>query len=388
MRIVHVLVGRCNPNGAKGVDVSVASLSKSQAEAGHDLFLFCLTQKECIPIDGVTVRGFAPRANPFTLPTSLTKAVEEVKPAVVHLHSVYLPQNISLASYARHKGISYVVSPHGGLSPLALQRNKVAKKAFNYLFARSFWGGAAFIHAISEIEVEHLRLNDITRPIVIAPNGINGTALPDPNTLDGTYLGRLYPQTKGKEVFMFIGRLDPVFKGLDLLFEACSKVRETLQQVMFVLVGPDWRGSQSRLEKQVTKLGLEQHVIFAGPKYGKEKFDMLAACDVFVQPSRSEAGCPFAVLEALAMQKPCLITSSTGVGDLFQKYGIGLNVNPSVNGIAEGLRFFAGLTSDKLKAMGAQSRRAVLQEFRWEQTARLLCQAYQEHSDGHDNTHL
>lgn len=387
MRIVHVLVGRCNPQGANGVDVSVSSLSKSQAEAGHDVFLFCLTQKECLPIGGVTVRGFAPCANPFTLPSSLTEAIEEVRPAVVHLHSVYSPQNISVASHARHKAISYVVSPHGGLSPLALQRKKVVKKAFNYLFACSFWAGAAFIHALSEVEVDHLRLNDITRPIVVAPNGINGTELPDPKILDGTYLERLYPQTKGKKVFMFVGRLDPVFKGLDLLLEACFKVREALRQVVFVLVGPDWRCSQSRLEKQVTKLGLEQHVIFAGPKYGKEKFDMLAACDVFVQPSRSEA-MPFAVLEALAMQKPCLITSSTGFGDLFQKYGIGLNVNPSVNGIAEGLRHFAGLTSDKLKAMGAQSRRAVLQEFRWERTARLLCQAYQEHGDGHDNTHL
>ena len=113
MRIVHVLVGRCNPHSANGVDVSVSSLSKSQVEAGHDVFLFCLTKKECLPIGGVTVRGFAPCANPFTLPSSLTKAIEEVRPAVVHLTSVYLPQNISLASHARHKGISYVVLASG-----------------------------------------------------------------------------------------------------------------------------------------------------------------------------------------------------------------------------------------------------------------------------------
>jgi len=206
------LVGRCNPHGANGVDVSVSSLSKSQAEAGHDVFLFCLTQKECLAIGGVTVRGFAPCANPFRLPSSLTKAIEEVRPAVVHLHSVYLPQNIRLASHARHKAIAYVVSPHGGLSPLVLQRNKGVKEAFHYLFAYSFWAGAAFIHALSEVEVDHVRLNDIRRPIVVAPNGINGTELPEPNTLDGTYLGRLYAHTKGKKIFMLICRVDPGFK--------------------------------------------------------------------------------------------------------------------------------------------------------------------------------
>jgi glycosyltransferase involved in cell wall biosynthesis len=379
MRIVHVLAGRCNPHGAS-VDVSVSSLSKSQAGAGHDVFLFCLTQKECLPIGGVTVRGFAPSTNPFRLPSSLTKAIEEVRPVVVHLHSVYLPQNISVARHARHNGISYVVSPHGGLSSIALQRKKVAKKAFNHLFA-SFWGGAAFIHALSEVEVDHLRFNDITRPIVVAPNGINGTDLPDPETLDGTCLGRLYPETRGKRIFMFIGRLDSVFKGLDLLFEACFKVREALQQVMIVLVGPDWRGSQSKLEKQVKRLGLERQVIFAGPKYGKEKFDMLAACDVFVHTSRSE-GCPLAPLEAIAMQKPCLITNSVGFGDFFQKYHVGLRVEPSVDGIAEGLRHFAELTNEELKEVDTQSRQAVLQEFCWERSAQLLCQAYQQHANG------
>jgi glycosyltransferase involved in cell wall biosynthesis len=381
MRIVHVLVGRCNPHGANGVDVSVSSLSKSQVEAGHDVSLFCLTEKECLPIGGVTLRGFAPSANPFTLPSSLTKAIEEVKPVVVHLHSVYLPQNISLARYARHKGIPYVVSPHGGLSPLASQRNKVLKKAFNHLFAYSFWAGAAFIHALSEVEVEHLRMNDIIRPIVVAPNGINGIDLPDPTTLDRTCLEKLYPQTKGKRVFMFVGRLDPVFKGLDLLFEACYKVRQALREVVLVVIGQDWRGSQSKLQKQVIKLGLERQVIFTGPKYGEDKFAMLAACDVFVHPSRSEA-MPFAPLEALAMQKPCLITKSTGFGDFFQKYHVGLRVEPTVDGIAEGLRHFAEITSEELKQVGTQSRQAVLQEFRWERTAQLLCQAYQQHSNG------
>jgi glycosyltransferase involved in cell wall biosynthesis len=182
---------------------------------------------------------------------------------------------------------------------------------------------------------------------------------------------------------MFLGRLDPVFKGLDLLFDAFFKVREALQQVAFVLVGPDWRGSQSQLQKQVMKLGLERQVFFAGPKYGKEKFDMLAACDVFVHPSRSEASpLPFAALEALAMQKPCLLTKSAGLGDFFQKYHIGLRVDPSVDGIAEGLRHFAEITSEELKEVGAQSRQAVLQEFRWERTAQLLCQAYQHHTNG------
>jgi hypothetical protein len=82
------------------------------------------------------------------------------------------------------------------------------------------------------------------------------------------------------------------------------------------------------------------------------------------------------------MQKPCLITKSTGFGDFFQKYHVGLRVEPTVDGIAVGLRHFAEITSEELKEVGTQSRQAVLQEFRWERTAQLLCQAYQQHTNG------
>jgi glycosyltransferase involved in cell wall biosynthesis len=376
MRIIHFILGRCNPESANGVDRAVYLLSRSQAEAGHDVFLFSLTRKECIPVDGVEVRGFVPRLNPFALPRILTTAIEQVGPAIVHLHSVFIPQYIALAGWLRRRGIPYAISPHGGLAPAVLQKRGLQKAAFNRILARSFWKEAVFVHALSAVEVGHLERYGIKQPIVVAPNGLDPSQIPDLATLDNSYLGRLYPETKGKRVFLFLGRLDGQTKGLDLLLEAYAGARESLQQAVLVLVGPDWRGSRRKLERRVHELRLGDRVIFAGPRYGMDKFHMLAGCDVFVHPSRSE-GLPFAVLEAFALQKPCLITETAGFGEFFRRCPAGLRIKPSVKALAEALRYFASLQRDDLRKMGLPARQAVLQEFCWERTVETLVTAYQ-----------
>jgi hypothetical protein len=104
------------------VDKTVYHLSKAQAAAGHRVHVFCLTAKESLSIDGVTVRGFGPCRNPFTLPVALKDAIEEAAPDVVHLHSVFIPQNITLARWLREGQIAYVVTPNGGLASFARGR--------------------------------------------------------------------------------------------------------------------------------------------------------------------------------------------------------------------------------------------------------------------------
>jgi len=53
MQIVHFLLGRCNPDGANGVEKMVYFLSKAHARLGHELSLFSLTPGEPIFIGGV-----------------------------------------------------------------------------------------------------------------------------------------------------------------------------------------------------------------------------------------------------------------------------------------------------------------------------------------------
>jgi glycosyltransferase involved in cell wall biosynthesis len=128
----------------------------------------------------------------------------------------------------------------------------------------------------------------------------------------------------------------------------------------------------------VQEVGLRDQIIFAGPRFGKEKFDILMGCDLFVHTSRWE-GLPFAVLEALATGKPALITTPVGFRGFFEKYDVGLRTDITVDAIAGGLCHFASLPKEELQKMGALAREAVLHEFSWRHTSAILCRWYYEY---------
>ena len=100
-----------------------------------------------------------------------------------------------------------------------------------------------------------------------------------------------------------------------------------------------------------------------GPDATSKKFNFLASCDVFLHPSRWEAGIPFSVLDALELAKPCLVSSGSFFGSFFQQYPAGMQVPPTREGVANGLLYMAEASADQLQAMGACGRHAVLQEF-------------------------
>ena len=87
-------------------------------------------------------------------------------------------------------------------------------------------------------------------------------------------------------------------------------------------------------------------------KDGEEVLRCLLACDVFVHTSRSE-GMPMAVLEAMAMGRPCLVTPGTNMADVVCEGG-GWQCQPDPDSIAESLKDIYQ-QRDSLQARGKQS---------------------------------
>jgi glycosyltransferase involved in cell wall biosynthesis len=75
--------------------------------------------------------------------------------------------------------------------------------------------------------------------------------------------------------------------------------------------GPD----EARLRHAVHDLGLEEHVLFAGPAFGERKAQLLAEADVFALPSYHE-GLPYALLEGMAAGLVPLITRVGAMPDV------------------------------------------------------------------------
>jgi len=392
-RVAHFLLGRCNPESPNGVDKTIYHLSRTQAEMGQRVAVFSITDKPAIPISGVEVRTYAPvrlplvplpnerikdllfNRSPLNLPRDLVKDLLAWDPAVVHFHFVHIPQAIRLARRLRSVGIPYCVSLHGGLAVEAQRRRRIAKKAFAALFERTYLTQAAFLHAVSRLDVEGTLAYGVENRFASAPNCIDPGEMP--NILDPELLQRRFPGLRGRRVFLFLGRLDPEQKGLDQLLRGWAESRETTRDdSALVLVGPNWRGGQERLETLARSLGIRDSIYFTGTATGTEKWSLLTAADIFVHPSRWEAGVPFAVLEAMLTGMPLMLTRAADPDGLVERYRAGFLIEPEPNSIAAGLIEASRQDPSRLLELGSAARRLVDREFRWERTAEKLLTAY------------
>jgi glycosyltransferase involved in cell wall biosynthesis len=390
--VAHFLVGRCNPESANGVDKTIYHLSRTQAGLGHRVAVFSITDKAAIPIPGVEVRTYQPVRPPLPLPNERLKDLLFIRsplnlprdlvtdllawrPSIVHLHFVHVPQNIRLGRRLQLAGIPYCVSLNGGLALEAQRRRWAAKKVYAALYERSYLHRAAFLHAISHRDVEGALAYGAENRFVVAPNCIDPGEMPE--VVDPGLLRQRFPTLDGRRVFLYLGRLDPDQKGLDLLLHAWAELRHAgRDDAALVLVGPNWRGGQDRLEALAHTLGIGGSVSFAGPASGTDKWSLLTAADVFVHPSRWEAGIPFAVLEALLAGRPVLLTRAADPNGLVERYGAGFVLEPRPDSIGKGLLEAARLDSAGLQQLGSAARRLVDREFRWEKTSKELLDEY------------
>jgi glycosyltransferase involved in cell wall biosynthesis len=388
LRVAHFCLGRVNPQALDGMDRTIYYLSRAQAVLGHSVRVFSITNKPPLPIQGVVVSSyqslkpsrllFSRRLqdllcwrSPLNLPRALVADVMSWRPDILHFHGVHMLQHVVLGTRLRRAAIPYCVSVHGMLAAAARRRHRLTKSAAA-IWERPFWRTAAFLHALDEEEARDLRSYGASSQIVIAPNGIDLTDLE--TTPAGHRPEQLSVVPENSLTFLFLGRLDPEQKGLDLLLEAWSEARLGAA-ARLVLVGPSWRNSRPRLEALASRLGVGAEVVFTGPAFGPEKIDLLRQASVFVHVSRWE-GLAFSVLEAAALGRPCLLTAAADPRGRFADTGAAIAVRPTPAEIASGLRSFAQMSASQREAMGSRGRDLVRAEFTWAPVARTLLTAY------------
>ena len=119
-------------------------------------------------------------------------------------------------------------------------------------------------------------------------------------------------------------RIQLYHKGIDLLLKAMGilKRRPSGPKCKLFMVGPFYTNKdRNYVLSTIKSLGLEDAIKLLGPKFGQEKWSYFLACDVFVHPSRFEAGIPIALLEAMTLGCPCLATSGANMSEVTGKGG-------------------------------------------------------------------
>ena len=238
-------------------------------------------------------------------------------------------------------------------------------------FERRYLNEARFIHALSPHEAEVIRRRGVNRPIVVVPNGLPPDTDVLPSRPDALYAEN--PGLRDQRVFMFIGRLDPWQKGLDLLVEAFASAG--LPDASLVLVGPDCRGSRRALAARAERLGVSSRVVFIEAAFGQARADLFAAADVFVHPSRWE-GLSLSVLAAAAAGRACMLTREADPLGELERAHAAVVVDASVSSIVNGLRQAATLSRQELHIMGTRARRVAETHFAWPSIAAKLVEAY------------
>ncbi len=110
-------------------------------------------------------------------------------------------------------------------------------------------------------------------------------------------------------------------KGLDVLLRAQQSLRDPRLCVLLAGDGPE----AASLRGLADELQLGDAVRFLGRR--SDAGDLLAACDLFVLPSRAE-GLGVAALEALGASRPVIASKVGGLADLIQHERCGLHVPP------------------------------------------------------------
>jgi len=189
----------------------------------------------------------------------------------------------------------------------------------------------------------------------------------------------LYDIKDDEAMILFVGRLVGV-KGVDKLIMAMPHILQKIPKAKLVILGLG--DLQEYLKNLVNYMRLDNHVKFRFEFLPEEERILhYAACDVAVFPSFYE---PFGivVLEAMSMEKPVVVGAAgvSGMREIVICCGedqCGYHIDPNnPTDIAWGITSVLE-NPEKMKWLGRNGRKRVLEEFTWDRIADKTLELYQ-----------
>ncbi len=370
MKVIHVVLGKANPNRMNGVN-----------KVAHQLAMSLYAHQVPVEIWGITTTP-SETVYPRPFPTKLFRAQpvyrdldpamifaisQESKETIFHIHGAFIHNFYKLTRLLKEFNFEYVYTPHGAFNKIALQKSKWLKKIYFSRYEKMILRNAKMVQLLGQSEFDHLGSMIRLKNKIVISNGQDFSEL----EFDHTNMKR-----RSTPVFGFCGRLDTYYKGLDLLLEGfasyCKKGGDG--ELWLVGDGPD----RPQLEALCRNYEIQDRVVFMGARYGKDKNNRIANMDVFCHPSRSE-GSPTAVLEAGALGKTLIISTATNVGREVEKYNAGFHIRQSTSKSIENalFDFLKVYKTGKHIELGKQAQEMVKTEFSWCAVTKKLLAIYE-----------
>jgi glycosyltransferase involved in cell wall biosynthesis len=157
------------------------------------------------------------------------------------------------------------------------------------------------------------------------------------------------PQLKDKGYWLFLSRIDSK-KGIDLLIDAYDQLTSSNYLLPeLVVAGP---AESAYAQKMIRKARKNTHIHFSGMLTSDSKWGAFYGCKAYLLPSHQE-NFGIAIVEAMACQKPVLITKNINIWREISAGNGGWILNElTLDFIKEQLLTIAGLTDAALEIKG------------------------------------
>ncbi len=291
------------------------------------------------------------------------------KPDVLHIHGVWMPENLWVSKYGKTHNIPYVINPRGDTEIARINYDKIKKikKQIAWrLYGKKIVDNAACIIATSEQERDSIRTLGSKVPVAIIPNGIELDAFPK----------EVVHNHGEKKVLLFLSRINPI-KGIEYLIDAWKQLDTSLtsQWELHIAGNSDPKDYIYTLNTKVDRLGLSGSIKFIGPVTGEAKMRKYQDSNLFILPTLNEN---FGNVVAEAMMCECpVITTKNAPWSCLTEDRCGWWIDLSVENLKNALQEAMLLTDDERHELGKKSRECIVNRFSAPSVAKKTMKVYE-----------
>lgn len=259
----------------------------------------------------------------YSHPSVVTlKEIESVD--LIIFNGFWVPHFWWLGLVCKCLGTPYIISPRSNLMRRSFSRSRW-KKLVGLCF-----GGLIFIRNARRLhfltEEERTNSYHFKKKTIICPNGYDLDPLycqPNETSVRNSGINEVKAFS---HYLLFLGRLDIYHKGIDILVAAIDRAKDLLRSkgMKVVIAGDDSRGESPSLIMSINRLGIED-IIDVIPRRiaGGEKHALIKNANAFLHVSRYE-GEPQAVLEAIALKTPVILSRGTNMSAFIRAHSLGV----------------------------------------------------------------
>lgn len=345
-----------------GVKAVVERLSAEAEKTGTTVRVFGFEEGAHEDWDGAPAhRSAVGRPAALGRAPDMAPALIGFAPDVVHAHGLWLHFATAALQYKNRKAAPYVISPHGMLSPVALQIKPWRKRVASVLYQGRLLRQADCLIATSEIELGHIRDAGMRNPVAVIPLG-----------LDDAPQAPAFTDTGEKRV-IYLGR-KLALKGLEELAMAWGDIAERFPDWRLHIIGPDSGGYEAKLAGLVAAQGIPRLDLLP-PVFSADREATYCASQISILPSTTE-NFALTVGESLVRGIPAIATRATPWAGL-EEQQCGLWIDSGRAAIAQALAQLMSLPATERHAMGQRGRDWILRDFQWPVIAQCYNDLYQ-----------